>query len=104
VFPALALIMASPITSAVMTSAYQGGVPLLLAGPTLLAVAAGPGYLYALGRWRYLASYSSAKRWWIRASFAIALGASLLGAVIGLAFILPSVAAALTAIADSGRS
>jgi hypothetical protein len=96
----LAIIMASPITVMVAGNLVHEPGALLLAGPTLLGLVAAPGYVYALGRWRHLSSYRAGVRWWVRASFVVALGASLLGAAVGLAFSAPapSSAAVLTAI------
>lgn len=96
VWPALALLIASPITvGALGRLAADDGV--LIVAPTILAVAAAPGYLRAVLGWVSIPALSPGGRLWVRASFLAALIAAGIGAVIGLAFILPSVAAVLTA-------
>jgi hypothetical protein len=95
-WPVVAVLMASPITvGAVGRLPASDGV--LLVAPTLLAAVAAPGYLRAVLGWVAIPSLPRWRRLWVRASFVLGLVAAGIGAVIGLAFILPSVAAALTA-------
>jgi hypothetical protein len=95
-WPTLAVGMAAPITLGAMGGSVDGDA-LLLISPAALALLAAPGYLSALLTWRPLRGHEGVRRWWIRGSFAAALAACLVGGVIGLAFILPSIAAALSA-------
>jgi len=94
-WPTLAVGMAAPITLGAMGGTVDGDA-LLLISPAALALLAVPGYLSALLTWRPLRGLQGVRRWWIRGSFAAALAACLVGGVIGLAFILPSIAAALS--------
>jgi hypothetical protein len=95
-WPALAVGMAAPITYGAIGGSLDG-TALLLISPAVLAFLAAPGYLVALLSFRPLRDLPGVRRWWIRLSFVAALAACLVGGVIGLAFILPSIAAALSA-------
>jgi len=94
--PLVAVAMASPITAGAL-----GQLPdcdaLLLVAPTLLAVVGAPGYLWAVVRWTSLSGLSSFARLWVRGSFVLGLLAAGIGAVIGLAFVIPTAAALFTA-------
>ncbi len=94
-WPTLAMLLASPITVGALGS-LPSSDGLLLVTPTVLAVAAAPGYLRAVLGWVSIPALSPLSRVWVRASFLAALIAAVIGAVIGLAFVLPSVAAVLS--------
>ncbi len=96
ILPVLALLVASPITVGA-----AGRLPeadgILLVAPTLLGVLAAPGYLRAVVGWVAIPTLPLSSRLWVRASFLLGLCAAGIGAVIGLAFIIPSIAAILSA-------
>lgn len=96
-FPAISMLMAAPMGLGAAGMLPDASAFLILA-PIALGLAAAPGYLTAVLRWERLAALSPARRWWVRTSFLAGLAAGLLGAVIGLAFILPSIAAVLTVV------
>ena len=96
VCPVLTVLAVTPITLGALAGPPDDRS--LLVAPTALALVAAPGYLRAVLGWVSIPQLSLTGRLWVRLSFAMGLIAAGIGAVIGLAFILPSLAALITAV------
>lgn len=82
--PVAAMVIAIPIAMLPLEAWTQGAGEyparyLLLAAPAYLSIAAAPGYVYCLLSRNKALNISSARRWWIRSSMAMATACSAVG-------------------------